>query len=134
MIAYARLYEPDNTGTLALYLYMPSDVNTFVVTGYTDMRKSIDGLVAVVADGFGFNPRARSMFCFCGRRADRYKVLFFDGDTYSLALRRLEDRSLRWPREPGRLWKLSRAAFFRLLGGERLTEADALVAFGRVDG
>ena len=132
MIAYARLYEPDNEGTLVLYEGMPLDVRMYVVTGYTDMRKSIDGLVSVVADGFGFNPRAKSLFCFCGRRADRYKVLFFDGDTYSLALRRLEGRSLRWPREPGRLWKLSRRAFFRLLEGERLAEADALVAFGRV--
>ena len=113
MIAYARLYEPDNEDTLVLYEGMPLDVRMYVATGYTDMRKSIDGLVSVVADGFGFNPRAKSLFCFCGRRADRYKVLFFDGDTYSLALRRLEERSLRWPREPGRLWKLSRRAFFR---------------------
>ena len=96
------------------------------------MRKSIDDLVPVVADGIGLDPRARSLFCFCGGRADRYKVLAFDGDTRSHALRRLEGRSPRRPHAEGSLWKPGRAALFRLLAGERLTEGDALVAFGRI--
>ena len=38
VIAYARLYEPDNEETLTFYKGMPADVRTWVVTGYTDNR------------------------------------------------------------------------------------------------
>ena len=43
----------------------------YIVCGYTDMRKSIDGLCAIVEDKLHMDPRSRAIFLFCGRRADR---------------------------------------------------------------
>ena len=43
----------------------------YLVTGYTDMRKSIDGLMAIVRDTYELDPYSNSVFLFCGRRADR---------------------------------------------------------------
>ena len=40
----------------------------FIVCGYTDMRKSIDGLVAIVKQTYDLNPFDNSLFLFCGRR------------------------------------------------------------------
>lgn len=36
----------------------------YIVTGYTDMRKSIDGLCAIVQQNFQMNPFQKSLFLF----------------------------------------------------------------------
>ena len=47
----------------------------YIVCGYTDMRKSIDGLCAIIEDKLHMDPRSRALYLFCGRRADRFKIL-----------------------------------------------------------
>ena len=46
----------------------------YIVCGHTDMRKSIDGLAAIVQQQFKMNPCTQSLFLFCGRRRDRLKA------------------------------------------------------------
>ena len=48
----------------------------YIVCGYTDMRKSIDGLCAVIEDQLRMDPSSSALFLFCGRRRDRIKALF----------------------------------------------------------
>ena len=43
----------------------------YIVCGYTDMRKSIDGLCAIIEDKLHMDPRSRALYLFCGRRANR---------------------------------------------------------------
>lgn len=43
----------------------------YIACGYTDMRKSIDGLAAIVQQNYQLNPFQNSLFLFCGRRRDR---------------------------------------------------------------
>lgn len=45
----------------------------YIVTGYTDMRKSIDGLCAIVEDQLHMDPRRSALYLFCGKRCDRVK-------------------------------------------------------------
>ena len=52
----------------------------YIVCGYTDMRKSIDGLCTVVEDQLKLDPVSSALFLFCGRRRDRIKALFRDAD------------------------------------------------------
>jgi len=47
----------------------------YIACGYTDMRKSIDGLAAVVKVQFRLDPFERNLYLFCGRRRDRMKAL-----------------------------------------------------------
>ena len=65
-----------------------------VVCGYTDMRRSIDGLAAIIKQNFGCNPYDGSLFLFCGKRSDRIKGLLWDEDgfliLYQAILRRSE--------------------------------------------
>ena len=49
--------------------------NIYLVTGYTDMRKSIDGLCAIIMKNFNQEPDGHSIYLFCGKRCDRIKVL-----------------------------------------------------------
>ena len=46
----------------------------YIVCGYTDMRKSIDGICAIIEDQLKMDPASSVLFLFCGRRRDRIKV------------------------------------------------------------
>ena len=45
----------------------------YLACGHTDMRKSIDGLAALVVSRFHLDPHQPSLFLFCGRRKDEPK-------------------------------------------------------------
>ncbi len=50
----------------------------YLVTGCTDRRKSIDGLMSIVRDSYNLDPYSNSLFLFCGKRCDRIKALHYD--------------------------------------------------------
>ena len=56
----------------------------YIVCGYTDMRKSIDGLCAVIEEQLKMDPSSSALFLFCGRRRDRIKALFREPDGFVL--------------------------------------------------
>ena len=56
--------------------------NYYIACGYTDMRKQIDGLVALVELQYGKKADETSLFLFCGVRSDRIKALYWDGTGY----------------------------------------------------
>jgi len=70
----------------------------YLITGYTDMRKSIEGLMWLIKDVYDLDPYANAAFFFCGRRADRIKVLHFDSTGMTLLYYRLDEGRFRWPR------------------------------------
>ena len=47
----------------------------YIACGYTDLRRGIDGLAAMVQQQFDLNPFTNTLFLFCGRRRDRIKAL-----------------------------------------------------------
>ena len=71
--------------------------NIYIVCGHTDMRKSIDGLAALVQQQFQLDLFASRAFLFCGRRRDRMKVLLWEDDGFLLLYKRLEDGKFSWP-------------------------------------
>ena len=56
----------------------------YIITGYTDMRKSIDGLCTIVMAQLKEEPDGHSIYLFCGKRCDRIKVLLREPDRYVL--------------------------------------------------
>lgn len=54
--------------------------NVYIACGYTDMRRAIDGLAATVQQVFKLDPFSRSLYLFCGKRSDRIKALYWEGD------------------------------------------------------
>ena len=130
MVDYAKYAERPNKEILMFLKVLPSDVHIYICTGYTDMRKSIDGLADIVDGEFGFNSRAKSLFCFCGRRVNTIKIIFWDGDGYLLSLKKLESGRMRWPRKERQLWRLTHSGLYHLFTSKQFPEdGDVLRTF-----
>lgn len=91
--------------------------HVFIACGYTDMRKSIDGLSAIIAQQFQMDPFQLSLFLFCGRRRDRFKALLWQGDGFLLLYKRLEKGRLQWPRTPDEVRELTPQQYRWLMEG-----------------
>ena len=70
----------------------------YIALGYTDLRRGIDGLAAIVQERFALDPFTNTLFLFCGRRKDRIKGLLWEGNGFLLLYKRLETGSFQWPR------------------------------------
>ena len=62
-----------------------------------DFRKGMDGLVALVAQVLAADPFAGDIFVFRAKRADRLKLLLWDGTGLCLVTKRLEAGGFTWP-------------------------------------
>ena len=70
----------------------------YIACGYTDLRRGIDGLASLVQQEFELDPFTNTLFLFCGRRRDRIKALYWEGNGFVLLYKRLERGSFQWPR------------------------------------
>jgi transposase len=82
-----------------------------------DFRKGHDGLAAVVQSELGLDPHSGIIVVFRSKRADRIKVLTWDGGGLVLAYKRLEQGSFAWPPIRDGVMKLSAAQFGALFEG-----------------
>lgn len=100
----------------------------YLVCGYTDMRLSIDGLGIIISEQYNLNLYDDCVFLFCGRKRDRYKVLYWDGDGFLLLYKRLEVGRLQWPRTPDEVKHLSPQQLRWLLEGLAVEQPKAIGA------
>lgn len=93
----------------------------YLACGHTDMRKSINGLSAIVEGSFKLDPYDGALFVFCNRSRDRVKILEWDGDGFWLYFKRLEKGHFRWP-TPGKdaTMTLTGEELSYLLGGTQV--------------
>lgn len=105
-----------------------SAMNIYVITGYTDMRKSIDGLCAVIAQQLKAEPDGRSIYLFCGRRCDRIKVLLKEPDGFVLLYKRLDvvQGRYHWPRNKAEARPITWQQFDWLMSGLEIEQPKAL--------
>ena len=98
----------------------------YVACGYTDLRRGIDGLAAIVTQQFGKELREDSLFLFCGRRTDRIKALYYSGDGYVLVYKRLNNGAFQWPRTAAELRQLDVRSFRWLMEGLKIDQPKAI--------
>lgn len=91
----------------------------FLSTQTIDMRKSINGLAAIVQNDFDLDLYDDAMFVFANRAKDKIKILYWDSEGFCLYYKRLERGRFRWPdnfRE-GKVNELTKRDLQRLLQG-----------------
>lgn len=91
--------------------------NVYIICGYTDMRKSINGLVAILTQQYQVKPDAESIYLFCGKRADRMKAILWEEDGFLLLYKVLTGYKYHWPRYASEVRQLTRMQYARLLEG-----------------
>ncbi|MDR1771390.1 MAG: IS66 family insertion sequence element accessory protein TnpB [Hungatella sp.] len=103
-------------------------VNIYIITGYTDMRKSIDGLCSIILDQLEAEPDGRSIYLFCGKRSDRIKVLLRESDGMVLLYKRLDviQGKYRWPRNSHEAKNITWQQFDWLMSGLEIEQPKAL--------
>ena len=97
----------------------------FLAPGTTDLRKSIDGLSALVSVVFEMDPFSDRWFIFCNRQRDKLKILRWDHNGFWLYYRRLERGRFRWPVETGSPLSISRRQLQWLLDGLTIEQTQA---------
>ena len=96
----------------------------YLACGHTDMRKSINGLAALVEGSFKLDLFGESVFVFCNRNRNRLKILEWDGDGFWLYFKRLERGRFRWPSadENEATMRLTNEELSHLLGGPKVIQ------------
>ena len=98
----------------------------YIVTGYTDMRKGIDGLATIVSGKLSLDPFSQSLYLFCGKNARKLKGLLWEGDGFLLLNKRLENGKYSWPRNETEARILSEQQLRWLLEGLAIEQKQAI--------
>lgn len=106
----------------------------FIVCGRTDMRKSIDGLCAMIQDQLHMDPRRSAIYLFCGKRCDRFKLLMWEKTGFLLLYKRMEaEGRFRWPRNQMEVRHLTWQQFDWLMSGLEIEQPKAFRIQENVD-
>ena len=103
--------------------------NIYIITGYTDMRRSIDGLYAIVMDKLGEEPDRLSIYLFCGKRCDRIKILLREHiriEGVNEVISRNVRGRFRWPRNASEVRSITWQQLDWLMTGLELEQPKAL--------
>jgi transposase len=92
-------------------------VRVLVATKPVDFRKGSEGLAALVREAMGGDPFNGTVWVFRAKRADRVKLIFWDGTGMVLVAKRLEDGKFRGPGVQDAILRLSAAELQAVLEG-----------------
>jgi transposase len=112
---------------------LPSGTRIWLACGATDLRNGFDGLAALIQTQLSEDAYSGQLFVFRGRRGDRIKCLWWDGDGLCLFAKRLESGRFVWPNAASGTVHLTPAQLAMLLEGidwrrPRRTQAPSLAA------
>lgn len=80
-------------------LRLDNELKVYVHRDAVDLRKSINGLAAIVEQSMRFDPFAQVVYVFSSQRRDRIKMLLWDRSGFWLLMKRLEQDRFVWPRK-----------------------------------
>jgi transposase len=87
----------------------PGGVRVLVASRPVDFRKGMDGLAALAKETLAQDPFSGTILVFRAKRADRVKLLFWDGTGLLLVSKRLEQGAFKWPPITDGVMRLSAA-------------------------
>ena len=78
-------------------MHLPASVRVYLCLTPCDMRKSFDGLHALVREHLELDAFGGHLFVFASRRRDRLKILYWDRDGFAVWSKRLEEGTYAMP-------------------------------------
>ena len=98
-------------------LDLAGGTTVYLACGVTDLRKSYNGLAAIIKLKFHLDPYSRCMFAFCNRRRTSIKILQWDGSGFWILMKRLDRNAFHWPDTPDELRQVTLKEIHRLCDG-----------------
>jgi transposase len=95
----------------------PAGARILLATKPVDFRKGAHSLAALAAEVLGADPFSGAVLVFRSRRADRIKVLVWDGSGLVLVWKQLEGGAFRWPPVVDGVLRLTPVEFAALFDG-----------------
>ena len=71
-------------------IYLPASVRVYLGLSPCDMRRSFDGLHALVREHLQLDAFAGHLYLFANKRKDRLKILYWDNSGFAIWAKRLE--------------------------------------------
>lgn len=105
---------------------LPSGVRVLIATRPVDFRKGMDGLAALVKEHLRADPFSGTIFVFRAKRADRVKLIVWDGTGLCLFAKRLEQGTFRWPTIEDGMMRLTPSQLAALIEGLDWTRVRAV--------
>jgi transposase len=96
---------------------VPAGIRVLVATRPVDFRRGADSLAALVREHLRQDPFSGALFIFRSKRADRLKILAWDGSGLVLFWKRLEHGGFRWPPISDGVMRLSASQLAALVDG-----------------
>ena len=124
--ATIRIPPGSDAATLAMVLRavkgddmitVPAGIRVLVATKPVDFRRGADSLAALVREQLQHDPFSGTIFIFRSKRADRLKILAWDGSGLVLFWKRLEHGAFRWPPISDGVMRLSASQLAALVDG-----------------
>ena len=78
-------------------MHLPASVRVYLCTAPCDMRRSFDGLHAMVTNAMQLDALGGHLFVFSNKRRDRIKILYWDRDGFAIWAKRLEEGTYAMP-------------------------------------
>jgi transposase len=110
-------------------LTLPSGLKVFIANLPLDMRKSFNGITALIQSEFKREPNLGHLFVFCNRSCDKIKIFYWDRNGFVQWYKQLEKGRFRLPRTGNKLLEISVSDLTLLLEGIDLTHRQRLAAF-----
>lgn len=79
----------------------------------------------MVQEQFKLDPFTNTLFLFCGKRRDRIKGLYWEGDGFILLYKRLEEGVYQWPRSESEVRRISPQQYRWLMEGLKIDQPRA---------
>jgi transposase len=96
---------------------IPAGARVLLATRPVDFRKGPHGLAALAAEVLGEDPFSGAVIVFRAKRADRIKILVWDGSGLVLVWKQMPQGSFRWPPVMDGVMRLSAVEFAALFDG-----------------
>lgn len=113
-------------------IQLRSYAKVYIAIGYTDMRKSINGLCQLVADNFDRNIFEGNLFAFCNRRRDTIKIIFWDQNGFCIWHKRLEKDRFLWPESKNEVINIDSRQMSWLLAGFDIGTAHQQLSYSEI--
>lgn len=99
-------------------LNLNGNIKIYLATGHTDMRKGVHSLSHLAGSVLSEDFCTGALFVFRGKRSDRLKILWYDGQGFCMYYKLLDQGKFTWPKSEGcKSVSITSAQLYMLLEG-----------------